>query len=181
MVKINFLELLEGIFNVIWAFITELWWIWLLVFFIIIIKLLFSYLKNFLDKRRLEKWMKENQQLESLRKLSPKDFEKLTTLIFKKMNYKTKMIGGAGDMGIDVIIEKDDVKGFIQCKNMERVNPGHVREFWGSISDKIDNKSKSYFVTSGFFSQESIDFIKDKPIELIDGQKLIKYLHLAEK
>jgi len=80
------------------------------------------------------------------------------------------------DRGIDIIAEKDGKKTFVQCKRMEKVIPDDVRAFWGSITDLIKKREGEggIFVTTGSFTEESKEFVKDKPIELVDGLKLEK-------
>jgi len=55
-----------------------------------------------------------------------------------------------------------------------------VRDFYGALADHLAN-GKGYFITTNKFTLEAERFAEDKPIELIDGFKLIKYIRLAEK
>ena len=49
-----------------------------------------------------------------------------------------------------------------------------MREFWGSIVGKLKERESGIFITTGRFTQESIDFVEDKPIKLITGEELEK-------
>ena len=98
------------------------------------------------------------------------------------MSAKTETVGGSHDEGIDVIAEKDGIKHYIQCKKFitQTVAVGAVRDFYGAITDHLAN-GKGYFITTNKFTLEAEKFVEDKPIELIDGQKLIEYIRLTEK
>jgi len=109
-----------------------------------------------------------------LEKVNGKEFEKITAAIFEKLGYKTKVVGGPGDKGIDVIAEKEGKRSYIQCKKMEKVSPHAIRDFYGAIVDNLREGEKGFFVTIGEFTEEGKDFAKGKPIELIDGLKLEK-------
>jgi restriction endonuclease Mrr len=42
-------------------------------------------------------------------------------------------------------------------------------------------KGKAYFITTNKFTLEAEKFVEDKPIELVDGFKLIEYIKLSKK
>ena len=159
-----------------WQVLKSTWQIWSLIFglglFIILVEYLFKWIEKWLDKR----WFEKHKTLEEWKKLDHKKFEQITAIIFEKLGYKTKLIGGAGDRGIDIIVTKGGKRTFIQCKRMDRVIPDDVRAFWGSIVNRINKGAgkKGFFVTTGSFTEESREFINDKPIELIDGLALEK-------
>jgi len=159
---------------VFWQIFKSTWKIWVAIFIIALIPILVEYFfiwfKKWLDKR----WLEKHKYLVEWKKLDPKRFEQITAIIFEKLGYKTKVIGGPKDRGIDIIAAKEGKRHFIQCKRMDKVIPDDVRAFWGSIQKQIE-KGKGeggVFVTTGSFTEESKEFVKDKPIELIDGLKL---------
>lgn len=132
----------------------------------------FKHVQGFLSDREL---------LLRLRDMHPGEFEEYIADLFSKLGYKTETVGGSHDEGIDVIAEKDGIKHYIQCKKFitQVVSVGAVRDFYGAITDHLA-KGKGYFITTNKFTLEAEKFAEDKPIELIDGQKLIKYIRLAE-
>jgi len=117
-----------------------------------------------------------------LRGMKPDEFEEYIADLFSKLGYKTEVTGGAYDEGIDVIAEKDGIKHYVQCKKFitQEVGVGAVRDFYGAIADRLAN-GKGYFITTNKFTLEAERFAEDKPIELIDGFRLIEYIRLAEK
>jgi len=59
---------------------------------------------------------------------------------------------------------------------MGKVIPDNVRAFWGSIETQIKKgeAEKGFFVTTGNFSEGIEEWVRGKPIELINGLKLEK-------
>lgn len=169
---------MESIFEILgifWLIIKSLWWVWALALSIgllpVIINWFSKWFSKWLEERRLKKWLEEHKTLEEWKKVDGRKFEEIVAIIFEKLGYKTKI---RVDRGIDIIAEKDGKKTFIQCKRMDKVIPDDVRAFWGSIQKQIE-KGKGeggVFVTTGSFTEASKEFVKDKPIELIDGLKL---------
>jgi restriction system protein len=76
-----------------------------------------------------------------------------------------------------VIIEKDGIKQYIQCKKYITTTVGvkAIREFYGVLVDHA-SQSKGIFITTNIFSSEAVYFAQGKPIELIDGQKLVRLI-----
>ena len=133
----------------------------------------FKHVRGFLSDREL---------LLKLRNMHPTEFEEYIADLFLKLGYKTQTVGGSHDEGIDVIAEKEGIKHYIQCKKFiaQTVSVGAVRDFYGAITDHLA-KGKGYFITTNKFTLEAEKFAEDKPIELIDGQRLIEYIRLTEK
>ncbi|XOA43044.1 MAG: restriction endonuclease [Candidatus Nealsonbacteria bacterium] len=168
MIHIDYAELIR----IFWiTFIKPFWWVWIIAIGIGLLPRGFDYLAKWLEKKRVKKWLKEHKTLEEWKKVDGRKFEEIVAIIFEKLGYKTKI---RVDRGIDIIAEKDGKKTFVQCKRMERVIPNDVRAFWGSITDLIKKREgeRGIFVTTGSFTEESKEFVKDKPIELVDGLKL---------
>lgn len=165
---------MESIFEILeisWLIIKLLWWVWAIGLVIILAKIFFIWFKKWLDRKRTEKWLEEHKTLMEWKKVDGRKFEEIVAIIFEKLGYKTKI---RVDRGIDIIAEKDGKKTFIQCKRMDKVIPDDVRAFWGSIQKQIERGKgeDGVFVTTGSFTEGSKEFVKDKPIELIDGLKL---------
>lgn len=127
-------------------------------------------------------WHSDRELIQSLRIMEPSEFEEYIANLFSKLNYKTRITGGAYDKGIDVIAEKEGVKHYIQCKKFitRKVTVHDIRDFYGALADNLSS-SKGYFITTNKFTLEAEKFAEDKPIELIDGNKLLDYIRLAEK
>ncbi len=172
-----------------WPVFWKLWPLWATLLTIFTIRLFFDRLgleiENWRIRRKFkqgEKWRSDRELLYWLRGMSPSAFEDYIADLFNKLGYKTEARGGSHDEGVDVIAEKDGVKHYIQCKKFitSVVHVAAVRDFYGAIADHLA-KEKAYFITTNKFTLEAEKFAEDKPIELIDGHKLVEYIHLAEK
>ena len=126
-------------------------------------------------------WRTDRELIIWLRGLKPWEFEQYVADLFTKLGYRTNVVGGSYDKGIDVIAEKDGIKHYIQCKKYitSVVGVNEVRDFYGALADHLAN-GKGYFITTNKFTLEAEKFAEDKPIELIDGNKLIKYIRMVE-
>jgi len=154
-----------------------LWGLAFLAIFIIIVLLI---KRSKIHKQ--SQWRTDRELLSWLRELKPWEFERYMAELFTKLGYKTIVTGGGYDRGVDVVAEKDGLKHYIQCKKYitSTVGPGELRDFYGAIADHLA-QAKSYFITTNKFTLEAERFAEDKPIELIDGNKLIRYIRLSEK
>ena len=139
--------------------------------------------KKIKDKRRSNnvKYYKKYSELDNLKKMNHKDFEYFVADLFSNLGYKTKIVGGYSDGGIDVIAKKDGIDHYIQCKRYENsiVGVSKVRDFFGAIISKR-TEGKGFFVTTNDFTLEAEKFAEDKPIELINGHKLVKYIEMSK-
>jgi restriction system protein len=64
-------------------------------------------------------------------------------------------------------------KAYVQCKAWRVYDVGvkPVRELFGVMA--ADHVPEGYFVTSGEFTTEAIEFARGRPLTLIDGSRLI--------
>jgi len=131
---------------------------------------------------QVNKWSSDRDLIGKLRKLHSNDFENYIADMYLKIGYKTEKVGGSYDGGIDVIAEKEGIKHYIQCKKYitSKVSVGDVRNFAGALIDKL-SQGKGIFITTNIFTTEAVKFAEDKPIELIDGDELLRLVKLANK
>lgn len=117
--------------------------------------------------------------------LNPIAFENFTAELFRKMGYYSQTTKKTRDGGIDIYAKlqtpttMDEV--IIQCKHKEdvtaTVDVGKVRELFGVLQSNQILKT-GYLVTNGRFTNPCKEFAMGRPIELIDGVRL---LGLVEK
>lgn len=113
---------------------------------------------------------------------SPRFFERLVVELLVKIGYggtlkeAGQVLGKSGDGGIDGIIKEDklglDVI-YIQAKRWENVvGRPEIQKFAGALLGQ--KAKKGIFITSSWFTNEAIDFVKnlDNKIILIDGEML---------
>ena len=118
---------------------------------------------------------------ESLAHITPHQFEKLTADLYEKMGYQVKLTPQTRDQGIDILAKRQSESGLdylaIQCKHYPNRMVGieHARALYGVIHDK-PSITKGILITSGSFSRECKDFVRDKRINLFDGIYVIGLL-----
>ena len=136
-----------------------------------------SYYKNvFSDILEYEQEYINNLILTSNRKnheeywfnLNGNDFEVEIGNLYKRLGFKVERTQLVGDGGIDVKLwNSDDEYIVVQCKNHKNtVGPSIVRDLYGVMIS--ENAQKAILICSGGFTVGVYNFVKDKPIELID-------------
>lgn len=184
------LEVLEGLTPVYFLFMLFWWffdkaafWKWLFygVGFVVII-IIIAIWRRKIRFKGVQGFLSDRELLLKLRGMNPKEFEEYIADLFSKLGYKTEVVGGGYDRGVDVIASKDGLKHYIQCKKYitSVVGVNEVRDFYGAVADHLA-QAKGYFISTNKFTLEAEKFAEDKPIELIDGQRLIEYIRLTEK
>jgi restriction system protein len=179
-------DLIMGILNG----LVQFWWLWLIVIGLGILKIFIEVwlpkiIRKQINKSRFkkgEKWRSDEDLIRWLRGMKPDEFEEYIANLFARLGYKAEKVGGSHDGGIDVIIRKDGETGYIQCKKFitTEVPVGAVRDFYGAFVGHLAT-TKGYFISTNKFTLEAIRFAEDKPIELVDHFKLIKYIKMADE
>ncbi len=101
-------------------------------------------------------------------------FEELVAQVLRAKGFVAEVTQPTSDGGIDVIAHRQEplVRGkyVVQCKNWSNpVGVGVVRDLYGAMTH--ERASKGIVITTSSFTQGAIEFAKDKPLELIDGEQ----------
>jgi restriction system protein len=152
-------------------------------YFLSAIALLFAgigYIVTSVKNKKQTAFFGTRRTLDDIRNLSWKEFEEFVGSIFTKMGYAVEVTGGLDDGGVDLIVKKDGKTSLVQCKQyrVSKVSLSMVRDFYGAMNANL-NFEAGYFIITGMFTLEARHFADDKPIELIDGAKLMDYVRLA--
>jgi restriction system protein len=113
--------------------------------------------------------------LESLRALSWKEFEWMVGEAFRRQGYAVEeSFGGGPDGGVDVVLRKYGRTTLVQCKHWKVFSVGVpvVREIFGVMT--AEKADAAIVITSGKFTRDAEVFAEGKPIELIDGSRLLE-------
>lgn len=158
-----------------------------IVFGLLVLSMMWFYgkrlIKMYVKNRKLNlqnEWMDERHELDRLKGLSPKEFEEYIGNIYSKLGYSTSIVGGRNDGGVDVIAKKNGQKLLIQCKRYKSstVSVHDVRDFYGAMANNLTD-GKGVFITTNIFSSEAEKFAEGKPIELLDGSRLLKLIRMT--
>jgi restriction system protein len=113
--------------------------------------------------------------LEDLRSLEPDQFEELVAHLLEKSGWHAQVAGGTGDEGIDIILHYRGRLAVCQCKRYRgTVSSRVLRELYGAMMHA--GAHEAFLVTSGTISQPGEDWAKGKPIHLIDGPELVRWI-----
>ena len=115
----------------------------------------------------------------NLMELTPREFEDLIGNLFSKMGLETRQTQLSQDGGVDVVaFDQRPILGgkvVIQAKRYRHtVGVAAVRDLYGTMMNEGANKG--ILVTTSGYGSAAFNFIKDKPIELIDGGGLLYLL-----
>jgi len=136
---------------------------------------------NMIDKRFVpgSDVISELESRPNLMELTPREFEDLIGNLFSKMGLETKQTQLSQDGGVDVVaFDKRPILGgkvVIQAKRYRHtVGVAAVRDLYGTMMNEGANKG--ILVTTSGYGSAAFNFVKDKPIELIDGGGLLYLL-----
>jgi restriction system protein len=125
--------------------------------------------------------------LEIIKTLPPGGFERLCQRLLREHGFEQVTVTGkSGDGGIDGvgILQVNKFVSFtvlFQCKRYDgSVTPSQVRDFRGAMEGRAD---KGVIITTGVFTTEAKKEARRdgaKPIELVDGDKLVKLFESLE-
>jgi restriction system protein len=111
--------------------------------------------------------------------LDPFEFENLVSNLFSKMGLETRQTQTSKDGGVDAVaFDNRPILGgkvVIQAKRYKNVvGVSAVRDLYGTMINEGANKG--ILVATSHYGADAYEFVKDKPIELVDGGGLLYLL-----
>lgn len=134
----------------------------------------------FIYKIYLFSRLKKSGMLE-IDKMTGPEFEKRLSILFSNLGYKVRESGKpTGDYGVDLVIEKNDIKTAVQAKCYKRqlVGEDAVREVYSGKN--YYNCSEAIVITNSNFSRMAWQLAKSNKVKLWNRNYLTKVL-LTEK
>jgi restriction system protein len=128
-------------------------------------------------KKRRERKIK-GLTLARLKSMNPREFEHTMAELLSRLGYKdVKVIGGSGDLGVDIIAKYKDDRVVVQCKRYtsKKVGSPELQMFIGMMVTEY-KASKGIYITTSSFTKDAIELARRHRIELWDGNKLIDIL-----
>lgn len=122
-----------------------------------------------------------------LRNMEPVEFERLVLRIYELHGFSVKHTPASGDGGIDGFIRKGDALVLLQCKRYTENNVGRpaMQMLYGNICDFQNRhpalKVSGLLATTSSITNEANDWIKGKPIEVLDINGILDMLGNAIK
>ncbi len=132
---------------------------------------------SFFERRRKRRLLDRQRNLQSIRDLPWRQFEALVAEAFRRDRFTVieNAYDGA-DGGVDIRLRKGRKTYLVQCKNWrnQRVGVATVREMFGILA--AESARGVFIVCSGTFTSEAVRFAEGKPINLVDGEKLMRMI-----
>jgi restriction system protein len=113
--------------------------------------------------------------LESIQALPWKEFEFMVAEAYRRQGYEVDIsLGKGADGGVDLVLRKAGRVALVQCKQWKVYSVGApvIREQFGIMT--AEQADEVIIVTSGKFTREAEMFAQGKPIELVDGPRLLE-------
>ncbi|MFS8447572.1 restriction endonuclease [Xanthomonas campestris pv. campestris] len=136
---------------------------------------------DMVDKRFIEQGdvLSTLESRPNLLELTPGEFEVLVANLFSKMGLDTKLTRSSRDGGVDAVaFDTRPVLGgkvVIQAKRYrDTVGISAVRDLYGTMQN--EGASKGILVCTSGYGPDAFNFVKNKPMELIDGGGLLYLL-----
>lgn len=116
----------------------------------------------------------EQHSLADLQAMSPAEFEAWVTRFFARRGYHAVNTPDVGDDGVDVLLtDPQGRRAVAQCKRYQgTVGAEVVRELYGTVA--AEDAFLGYLVTTGRISDAARRWAQGKPLELIDGERLVR-------
>ena len=95
---------------------------------------------------------------------------------FSNENCKVEVTRASRDAGVDAIaFDEDPIRGgkyVIQAKRYNNIVPlSAVRDLYGTVMN--EGAVKGILVTTSYYGKDALEFVKDKPLKLINGEELV--------
>ena len=102
-------------------------------------------------------------------------FEKEVATVFMANNYIAQVTSKSCDGGVDIILQKNSQTIYVQCKAYRsKIGVAVIRELYGVMQN--DGISHGIVATLQGFTAGAIEFAKNKNIQLINADELIKMI-----
>ena len=136
--------------------------------------------------RRRQVRRRRTRTLAGLLALSPADFEVAVGELFRSLGYeRLRRVGGAGDLGVDLVgCDPDGRPVIVQCKRYgvgNRVGSPAIQSFLGMVVHH--GAERGIFVTTSGYTAPAINLAKNAavPIILIDGSEITRLAAYARE
>ena len=109
------------------------------------------------------------------------EFREYVMGLFQKLDYSPEGNGILDDEYADLRLKRAARTSLVCCKKyyVRKIPLSMVLEFYSAML-KWPSLEKGYFITTGSFSEEARKFASDKPLVLIDGERLTDFARIAE-
>jgi restriction system protein len=137
---------------------------------------------SYLNGRKRKALLETQTGLDSLTRMSWREFEMLVGEAFRRRGYFVEETGlGGKDGGVDLVLSKAGRKELVQCKQWRSrlVRASTVREMWGLAAHH--GADAVHIACIGDFTPDAREFARRKPIQLITGEELLRLIQEVQQ
>ncbi len=119
-------------------------------------------------------------RFEAVRFMSGTEFEVFTADLFKALGHQAVVLGGAGDQGVDVIVNRRGELVAVQCKNHERpVGNRPVQEVYAGA--RYHQCAEACVVAPGGYTRGAIALARSTGVSLFDADSVRQWIRQVDK
>jgi restriction system protein len=155
---------------------------WLIIGFLFLIGAITRYLKakEIEEETKIFNDKLLSSNIETIDKLSGKDFELFCKLLYEKLGYTVSTTKASRDYGVDLILYRNNVKSIGQCKRYnDKVSLSAVQEIVGA--KRYYDCYNAFIITNNYFTKSAISLAEANSVELIDRKKLVELIYSVQK
>ncbi|MQW46409.1 hypothetical protein GHK68_30245 [Sinorhizobium meliloti] len=131
----------------------------------------------FYERWERRTWAATKKQIADLRAMTWQEFEAFALAAFERAGWEGSITGGGGaDNGVDLMLRKGALRVVVSCKHYKnRVGAPFVRE---AVGVAVHYRAKGvYVVALGGFTKAAKEYAAGKPVKLIDGAALLRFMN----
>lgn len=110
-----------------------------------------------------------------------RELEWLVAEAYRRQGYTVRETPDGPDGGVDLILVKNGEKTLVQCKQWRKWSVGvrQVRELYGVMAS--EGASNGIVVSCGEYTHATCDFARNKPLELVNGERLTAMISAVQE
>ena len=114
-------------------------------------------------------------QIDDVDKMDGRTFEHYVARLMESQGYKTTVTPASGDLGVDIVAERDGVRYAVQCKRYSNLIPRTA------VSDAVGGAAhyrctEAMVVTTHYFSTGALQLAQANRCTLVDRNTLVKWV-----
>ena len=120
------------------------------------------------------------QRLEAPRAMSGPQFELFVADLLRAMGYKTTVLGGSGDQGVDLIVDYQGERVAVQCKNYGNpVGNKPVQEVY--VGARHHGCTRAWVVAPAGFTKGAVELARSVGVSLYDAPALREWIRQIDR
>jgi restriction system protein len=121
-----------------------------------------------------------SQRFEAVRYMSGGQFEVFIADLFRAMGHQAVVLGGTGDQGVDIIVNRRGERVAVQCKNhIKPVNNKAVQEVYAGA--RHHRCAEACVVAPAGYTRGAIDLARSTEVSLFDADSIHQWISNADK